>query len=94
MPPPPKKEIPRNMNKVTTGVCVTPPLFLLIRKHHDYVYLKKKLLLLSYICYYTSEKFINTHKKDTIQISKVSTGIYITTPNPFCNILTHKKNVG
>ena len=61
-----QKKIPCRFNKVTTGVHVTPPPFRLIRKHHSYAnYNKKNISVVTYICYYTSEKWINT-QNDTL----------------------------
>ena len=77
-----KQKILCHVNKVTTGVYVTPPPFRFQRKHNIYANLLKKntLFLLSHIFYYTSEKWINT-KKISCQIFKVSIGIYVINPN-------------
>ena len=88
-----QKQIPCHINKLTTGVYVKPlptPRFCFIRKHHNYMQKFKKVFLLSHICYYTLNKWINPpppKKKIPCQICKVATGIYVITPTPFCNIL-------
>ena len=53
-----KQKILCHVNKVTTGVYVTPPPFRFQRKHNIYANLNK--FLLSHIFYNTSEKWINT----------------------------------
>ena len=76
------------LSKVATGIYVTIPSSFcntLLNKKRS---VKKPLFLLSHICYYTSEKWISI-KRDTL--SNVATGIYVTTPSPFCNILLNEK---
>ena len=63
-----------------------------VRKNHDYANIKKHRLEKKYFCcqiYVTLKKWISI----LCLICKVVTGMYVTTPIPYCNILTNKKEV-
>ena len=90
------KKIPCHIIKVTKGVYVTPnpTRFCFIRKHHNHTNFKN-IFLLSHICFYTSNKWINTKKKDTLPFIKLLLAFLSPPPPPprYCNILTNKKNL-
>ena len=71
------KMIPCRNYKVTTGDYVTPPPFRFIIM----LILKTPLFLLSHICYYISEKWINTKKRYFAKFVKLLQE-FMSTPHP------------
>ena len=65
-----------------------------VRKHYNFANLKKThgLFLLSHLCYYTSDKWINTSQKRYLaKIVKLLQAFMSPSPPSDCNILTNEK---
>ena len=87
-----KKKIFCRINKVSIGVYVTSPPLRFIRKQHNYAYFKKTIIFVTYVT--THETNGLAPKMIPCRIHTIATGIYVTTPPQYCNILINKKNVG